>query len=101
MRRKAHTLSGQGASSSTVISESALVSANRTRTPSQTLKYVVSGEPGPALISPSPPYVPSFVSQLLKAVLATCALGTKDGSSFNCRQVPPVRALRCPRSYSP
>src|SRR6266581_7446420 len=50
MRRKAHTLSGQGASSSTVVSESALVSENRTRTPSQTLKYVVIGEPGPALI---------------------------------------------------
>src|SRR6478609_3979778 len=54
MRRKAHTLSGQGASSSTVVSESALVSANRTRTPSQTLKYVVIGESARALIWPPP-----------------------------------------------
>jgi low temperature requirement protein LtrA len=38
MRRKAHRVSGHGASSSTVVSESALVSANRTRTPSQTRK---------------------------------------------------------------
>src|ERR1700730_8126062 len=50
MRRKAHTLSGQGASSSTVVSESAPVSAYRTRTPSQTLKYVVIGDPASVLI---------------------------------------------------
>src|SRR6266508_4772785 len=41
MRRKAQRLSGHGASSSTVVSESALVSANLTRTPSQTRKYVL------------------------------------------------------------
>jgi hypothetical protein len=38
MRRKAQRLSGHGASSSTMLSASALVSANRTRTPSQTRK---------------------------------------------------------------
>jgi hypothetical protein len=38
MRRKAQRVSGHGASSSTVMSESALLSANLTRTPSQTRK---------------------------------------------------------------
>jgi hypothetical protein len=37
-RRNAHTVSGQGASISTVTSASALVSAKRTRNPSQTRK---------------------------------------------------------------
>ena len=41
MRRKAHRLSGHGANISTVVSDSALVSANLTRTPSMTRKYVV------------------------------------------------------------
>src|SRR5580765_1584104 len=45
MRRKAQRVSGHAASSSTVTSELALVSANRTRTPSQTRKYVEMGEP--------------------------------------------------------
>src|SRR6266481_1889260 len=50
MRRKAHRLSGHGASISTVVSESALVSANLTRTPSRTRKYVDSCDAVPALI---------------------------------------------------
>jgi hypothetical protein len=41
MRRKAQRLSGHGASNSTVVLESAVLSANRTRTPSQTRKYVL------------------------------------------------------------
>src|SRR6266852_5818701 len=50
MRRKAHRLSGHGASISTVVSESALVSANLTRTPSRTRKYVDSLDAVPVLI---------------------------------------------------
>src|SRR5256885_14760140 len=50
MRRKAHRLSGHGASISTVVPESALVSANLTRTPSTTRKYVYSRSV-PVLIS--------------------------------------------------
>ena len=41
MRRKAQRLSGHGASSSMVRSDFALLSANLTRTPSQTRKYVL------------------------------------------------------------
>ncbi len=41
MRRKAQRLSGHGASNSTVVPESAALSANLTRTPSQTRKYVL------------------------------------------------------------
>jgi hypothetical protein len=55
MRRKAHRLSGHGASSITVMSESALSSANLTRTPSQTRKYVVIGDTASALTWLSPP----------------------------------------------
>src|SRR6266851_5356223 len=54
MRRKAHRLSGHGASISTVVSESALVSANLTRTPSRTRKYVDSLDAVPVLIRGSP-----------------------------------------------
>src|SRR5271168_909932 len=50
MRRKAHRLSGHGASISTVVSESALVSANLTRTPSKTRKYVDICDAVPVLI---------------------------------------------------
>src|SRR5439155_11204407 len=50
MRRKAQRVSGHGAKSNTAMSESALVSANLTRTPSQTWKYVVIGETGTSLI---------------------------------------------------
>jgi len=51
MRRKAHRLSGHGASISTVVPESALVSANLTRTPSKTRKYVYICDAVPVLIS--------------------------------------------------
>jgi hypothetical protein len=44
MRRKAHRLSGHGASISTVVSESALVSANLTRTPSGRAEHGDYGE---------------------------------------------------------
>jgi hypothetical protein len=44
MRRNAQRLSGHGDSRSSVVSESAFVSANLTRTLSQTRKYVVIGE---------------------------------------------------------
>jgi hypothetical protein len=47
---EAQRLSGHGANSSTVTSEAALVSANLTRTPSQTRKYVLIGETGSASI---------------------------------------------------
>jgi hypothetical protein len=50
MRRKPQRVSGHGASISTVMSESALLSAYLTRTPSLTRKYVVIGETASALI---------------------------------------------------
>src|SRR6476660_6223506 len=50
MRRKAHTLFGHGANINTVVSESALASANLTRTPSTTRKYVDICDPVPVLI---------------------------------------------------
>jgi hypothetical protein len=50
MRRKAQRLSGHGASSSMVMAESALLSANLTRTPSQTRKYVLIFETASAPI---------------------------------------------------
>src|SRR4051812_17057181 len=52
MRRKAHRLSGHGASSSTVTSEPAWLSANLIRTPSQTRKYGAIDETVSASISP-------------------------------------------------
>src|SRR6476620_1252774 len=54
IRRKAHRLSGHGASISTVVSESALVSANLTRTPSRTRKYVFICAAVPVLIGGFP-----------------------------------------------
>src|SRR4029077_8116871 len=48
--RKAHRLPGHGASISTVVPESALVSANLTRTPSTTRKYVYICDSVPVLI---------------------------------------------------
>src|SRR6266699_2229508 len=51
---KAHRLSGHGASISTVVSESALVSANLTRTPSRTRKYVDICAAVPVLIGGFP-----------------------------------------------
>jgi hypothetical protein len=50
MRRKAQRLSGHGASSSMVMSESALLSPNLTRTPSHTRKYVLIVETAPASV---------------------------------------------------
>ena len=52
IRRKAQRVSGHGASSSTVTSEAALLSANLIRTPSQTRKYGAIGETVSASISP-------------------------------------------------
>src|SRR5260370_42648891 len=104
MRRKAHRLSGHGASISTVVSESALVSANLTRTPSRTRKYVDICDPVPVLIRGFLPH--SLSDRSVWQTKQTCLFGqglaarqwATDTERVRSESVPSERVARRARS---
>src|SRR5271155_4077526 len=94
MRRKAQRVSGHGASNSTVVRESALLSANRTRNPSWTRKYVTIGEPASVLISLSP-------SQALRTLFAIDQGPRRRWGNFDVAKPPVSSASAEAASHRP